>query len=318
LCVCVCVCVCMCVCVWVGVRAFACVCMRARAFACALACVRLCVVSFVISPCSQFWDAVDSRLLAVHCRRHPSEAAAASSSSSSSSDADDTTDIDSHQQRMVLLFVSIDKGVVLSDTVPFIEDLGVVGLHTPHTLVLQKPQAAGGLLRVARKAMRDYEGVDMSDEKTRLALMEFSFNLTIGNLDDSYKVCVCVCMHVCTPTINLDVLHTGHQNGQRRRRLAQHGNHMHQVCVRVCVCVCVCVCVSVCACVRACVCVCVCLRLHVCVCVCVCVCSCVCVCLTVCANHTHQTQAPRRRRSVFRLHGQHPGRSCSPRSSNPA
>jgi len=28
----------------------------------------------------------------------------------------------------------------------------------------------------------------MSDDKTRVALMEFSFNLTIGNLDDSYKV----------------------------------------------------------------------------------------------------------------------------------
>ena len=63
----------------------------------------------------------------------------------------------SHQ---VLLFASIDKGVILSDTVrhpillfqtkhhnpksvsfrmqvPFIDDLGVVGLHTPHNLVLQ-------------------------------------------------------------------------------------------------------------------------------------------------------------------------------------
>jgi intraflagellar transport protein 140 len=33
--------------------------------------------------------------------------------------------------------------------------------------------------------VHDYAGVDMSDDKTRLALMEFSFNLTIGNLDDS-------------------------------------------------------------------------------------------------------------------------------------
>ncbi len=85
----------------------------------------------------------------------------------------------------VLLFSSIDKGVILSDTVPFIDDLGIVGVHTPHTLVLQKPMTAGGLPRVALKAMRDYAGVDMSDDKTRLALMEFSFNLTIGNLDDS-------------------------------------------------------------------------------------------------------------------------------------
>jgi hypothetical protein len=88
----------------------------------------------------------------------------------------------------VLLFASIDKGVILSDTVPFIDDLGIVGIHTPHTLVLQKPATAGGLPRVARKAMRDYAGVDMSDDKARVALMEFSFNLTIGNLDDSYAL----------------------------------------------------------------------------------------------------------------------------------
>ena len=69
----------------------------------------------------------------------------------------------------VLLFASIDKGVILSDTVPFIHDLGIVGIHTPHTLVLQKPATAGGLPRVARKAMRDYAGVDMSDDKVVLA-----------------------------------------------------------------------------------------------------------------------------------------------------
>ncbi len=150
-----------------------------------------------VSLLAQFWDAVDARLLAVHCIRMPGEGGAAGDAGSSGSEADDWS-----QQCMVqivlfckislfeyilqvLLFASIDKGVILSDTVPFVDDLGIVGIHTPHTLVLQKPMTAGGLPRVVRKAMRDYEGVDMSDDKARAALMEFSFNLTIGNLDDS-------------------------------------------------------------------------------------------------------------------------------------
>ena len=177
----------------------------------------------------------------------------------------------SHQ---VLLFASIDKGVILSDTVrhpillfqtkhhnpksvsfrmqvPFIDDLGVVGLHTPHNLVLQvfvcvararvcvrvfvfacecvfaSVSVCVMCTRLCRRSRRQQEacpalcakrcgtmqvmmmmtlllvllimmtmtmtmtmelsGVDMSDDKTRVALMEFSFNLTIGNLDDSYK-----------------------------------------------------------------------------------------------------------------------------------
>jgi hypothetical protein len=122
-----------------------------------------------MSPLAQFWDAVDARLLAVHCIPLPSEAAAAAGGDGGDGAEGSGESDDSNQQRMVhapaalaasnvvnlpqvLLFASIDKGVILSDTVPFIEDLGVVGLHTPHTLVLQKPQTAGGLPRVTPKA----------------------------------------------------------------------------------------------------------------------------------------------------------------------
>jgi hypothetical protein len=59
-----------------------------------------------LCPLAQFWDAVDARLLAVHCIRLPGEAAAASSSSSSGGGGVDgsegISDVDdSHQQRMV-------------------------------------------------------------------------------------------------------------------------------------------------------------------------------------------------------------------------
>jgi len=50
-----------------------------------------------MEPIAQFWDAVDARLLGVHCMRHPGQAAAAAAAA----DADDSSDADSHQQRMV-------------------------------------------------------------------------------------------------------------------------------------------------------------------------------------------------------------------------
>lgn len=40
---------------------------------------------------------------------------------------------------------------------------------------------------VARKIMRDFVGLESSDRVTRDAMMNFSFHLTTGNMDEAFK-----------------------------------------------------------------------------------------------------------------------------------
>lgn len=40
---------------------------------------------------------------------------------------------------------------------------------------------------VARKVMQDFVGLENSDKGTQEAMMNFSFYLTIGNMDEAFK-----------------------------------------------------------------------------------------------------------------------------------
>ena len=40
---------------------------------------------------------------------------------------------------------------------------------------------------VARKIMRDFVGLENADRGTRDAMMNFSFYLTVGNMDEAFK-----------------------------------------------------------------------------------------------------------------------------------
>ena len=40
---------------------------------------------------------------------------------------------------------------------------------------------------VARKIMRDFVGLESSDKGTRDAMMNFSFYLAVGNMDEAFK-----------------------------------------------------------------------------------------------------------------------------------
>lgn len=39
--------------------------------------------------------------------------------------------------------------------------------------------------------MRDFQGIELNDDDTRDALINFSFYLTVGNMDEAYKVNCC-------------------------------------------------------------------------------------------------------------------------------
>ena len=40
---------------------------------------------------------------------------------------------------------------------------------------------------VQRKIMRDFVGLENADKNARVAMMDFSYHLTIGNMDEAFK-----------------------------------------------------------------------------------------------------------------------------------
>eukprot|EP00940_MAST-03C_sp_MAST-3C-sp2_P001894 g1894.t1 len=62
----------------------------------------------------------------------------------------------------------------------------LIGIHVPRIFFLMRSDLSGRRKLKAR-LMRDFIGLDRVNEKTRDALLEFSYNITIGNLDSAFR-----------------------------------------------------------------------------------------------------------------------------------
>ena len=52
---------------------------------------------------------------------------------------------------------------------------------------------------VSRSTMRDFVGLEKSDKQTREAMLNFSYYLTIGNMDEAFKAIKLIKRSVCLP-----------------------------------------------------------------------------------------------------------------------
>jgi len=64
----------------------------------------------------------------------------------------------------------------------------LLGIATPYLHLLLRPEAvpAGGS-RVALRSLRDFAEMEDADETTRRALLDFSFHMASGNMDEAYR-----------------------------------------------------------------------------------------------------------------------------------
>ncbi|XP_063235193.1 intraflagellar transport protein 140 homolog [Bacillus rossius redtenbacheri] len=90
---------------------------------------------------------------------------------------------------LVTLFTSPEAGLMVQDVQPLPDDHSqLLGVSTPHYVLLNKPSAqvsGGGLVR--RVTMRDFEGIGACDKATRDAVLNFSYHLTVGNMDEAFR-----------------------------------------------------------------------------------------------------------------------------------
>jgi len=125
------------------------------------------------------------------------------------------------------------EGLTQQDAVPVDPPAeALLTVNAPHVLLLQRPDAvAAGASRVSLRSMRDFVGMEDADESTRRALMDFSFHMATGNMDEAYKAVKLVAnpqiwhnmAQMCVKSKRLDVAavclgHMGHARGAKAVR----------------------------------------------------------------------------------------------------
>jgi intraflagellar transport protein 140 len=85
---------------------------------------------------------------------------------------------------IVTFFVTPDKGLMLQDRFSLQDDVkGLLGLTVPH-IFLCSHEGSAGPIKLRARLMRDFVGMSEVNSETRKALLEFSFHLTNGNMDE--------------------------------------------------------------------------------------------------------------------------------------
>uniref|UniRef100_H3D5J6 Intraflagellar transport 140 n=1 Tax=Tetraodon nigroviridis TaxID=99883 RepID=H3D5J6_TETNG len=135
-------------------------------------------------PVSQFWDENEPRLFV--CETVPI------SSESSSNSFLEATDVS-----VVTLFCTQEHGLLLQDCFPKPAGLqALLAVDVPYYYFSCKPgetdpgfpgSPAKLPCMVSRRALRDFVGLESCEKATRDAMLNFSFYLTIGDMDEAFK-----------------------------------------------------------------------------------------------------------------------------------
>ena len=137
---------------------------------------------------------------------------------------------DSTQDAIVATLFSTPDGLRAQDAFPIRHhNHALVGMSVPRLLFLtfnqMEKNKSSSLLK--SRLMRDFIGLDNVDETTRDALLEFSYNVTVGRLDEAFNAVRKIdsplvwqnMSHMCVKTKRLDVVATcfgnmGHARGK--------------------------------------------------------------------------------------------------------
>lgn len=158
-------------------------------------------------PSNAYWDSFDDRLVCVEAVRMQTSAAPEKKKEESSenlspdsqkklSPSSANSPVEGENEfEIVLLFSSSEHGILLQDSFPRNPMHGdLLGINVPLIFFrspaqLLNSETAGGRnsIKVFTRTMRDFIGVNQIDEAVKYALLEFSFNLTLGKLDEAYR-----------------------------------------------------------------------------------------------------------------------------------
>ncbi|XP_060569057.1 intraflagellar transport protein 140 homolog [Ruditapes philippinarum] len=157
-------------------------------------------------PITHHWDAHDPKLVVCEARILPRT----DSKEEKKLKATLTKQIEEGpvEVMVVSLFCTPENGILIQDSFPLSDDYNcLLGIEVPYHYFVRKNetsedenanQESGHLVRpdtatviypklVSRSTMRDFVGLEKSDKQTREAMLNFSYYLTIGNMDEAFK-----------------------------------------------------------------------------------------------------------------------------------
>ncbi|EQC39856.1 hypothetical protein SDRG_02514 [Saprolegnia diclina VS20] len=195
-------------------------------------------------PVAHFWDPQEPRLVACETfhAKHDEQSSAKSSGarddvappkSDGESSADVTRLASSAEKEILILFASNERGLLMQDNFDLdAKYSALLGMHVPRLYLSSNQDGReakdgdGPVALLRSKIMRDFVGLDRVDEPTRQALIDFSYFMTIGNMDEAYRSVKLIqntsvwenMAHMCVKTKRLDVAqvclgHMGHARG---------------------------------------------------------------------------------------------------------
>ncbi|XP_050824033.1 intraflagellar transport protein 140 homolog isoform X2 [Gopherus flavomarginatus] len=191
-------------------------------------------------PVSHFWDPGEPRLFVCEAvlepnLQFPDKQQRQTESSESIPDV------------LIISFFSTEEhGLLLQDSFPLPSTYqALLGIEVPHYYFAKKPgeaekeaQVESGSVQlsqmVAKRPMRDFIGLEECDKTTREAMLNFSFYLTIGDMDEAFKSIKLIkseavwenMARMCVKTQRLDVAkvclgNMGHARGAKALREAE-------------------------------------------------------------------------------------------------
>lgn len=208
-------------------------------------------------PVSIFWDDMDDRLIVCEATRNKNLIVAAPVSPSQESSKNNSiqpTNASSENEvenipevEVYIFFATTENGVLMQDSFPRKQPFGnMLGIVVPRlyfrdTSSLKQGDEDEGKAasenqpsKVYSKVMRDFVGLDNVDSETRNALLDFSYNLTLGKLDEAYRAVKSIdspaiwenMAQMCVKTRRLDVAQVclgnmGHARGAAAVRQAK-------------------------------------------------------------------------------------------------
>ena len=220
-------------------------------------------------PISVFWDEEDERLLCCEAQKErvshtPTTSTGIAKSTktkrnnqdeenttptSMNNNVSDTDTIDPDSEvEVYLFFATSEHGILMQDSFPRKLPYGaMIGLNVPrlyfrNALPTRKADdnddeldiVNSKIVKIYSKVMRDFVGLDEINETVKTALLDFSYYLTLGKLDEAYRVVKAInsptiwenMAQMCVKTKRLDVAEVclgnmGHARGAAAVRAAK-------------------------------------------------------------------------------------------------
>ncbi|BES89280.1 Hypothetical protein NTJ_02087 [Nesidiocoris tenuis] len=132
---------------------------------------------------SMHWDIEEPRLLVCEARRpnvqHNSRRYSATTLSRHAEFMAPTT--------ILVSFLSAPgHGMILKDSMPMEDEfISLLGMDLPHFIIIKKSSTQK--IAGSRVLMKEFEGLEDSDSQTKSAVINFSFSLSVGDLDQAFK-----------------------------------------------------------------------------------------------------------------------------------